>query len=616
MKLNALRLENFTSYSTLTANFPSTISVIVGSNAAGKTSILDAITYLLTGACARTDRAGKGAAEMVRVGEKESTIAAILNGGAYQLNLGRKIPGGLWIDGHEGTQTSLQDYLYGYLGTSQEALTAALSTHEFIDMRGSGQKSLLFGLLGLSFERGDVIDKVAAEVSEDRLDQVLRALEGAPAECYTGDGQTFERLYKYVFELRRHAKKRLKDLGAPPVPKLLDSPPPKEEVVAQLEALRDEMQEKRLARSRVTIEASARESKQEELNALKALLSKAGDPTSARKQLADVEDAITDLKRDMAAKRAKFEALAEAITALSAEAKECPQGRGLVACPMTKIKREKILEDLSRRKEQYGDISLDLEEGLKLMIPRREELKDQSQLPDRKEVQASIEKLEGELGEGLLETDVTGIETEIEVLGERIAKGESLLAEINRSEGAREAEEKQAAERSSLEDQVELLEQLVEILSPKGLPGRILAEVIGPVTLNANERLGELTGGAYSLEIVPEPDFSIFISHGGIRTDLKRLSSSERQRVGIILQDSIVRLSGLRFLVIDNADLLDPHNRKLLMDLLLAIKADYDTILVLSTIGPLGVTNPGIEDVSVFLLEDGQLKPVEREVAA
>jgi hypothetical protein len=37
---------------------------------------------------------------------------------------------------------------------------------------------------------------------------------------------------------------------------------------------------------------------------------------------------------------------------------------------------------------------------------------------------------------------------------------------------------------------------------------------------------------------------------------------------------------------------------------------DYDQIIVLSTIGPAGVTNPHIQGVGVYELEDGQLKEV------
>ena len=105
-------------------------------------------------------------------------------------------------------------------------------------------------------------------------------------------------------------------------------------------------------------------------------------------------------------------------------------------------------------------------------------------------------------------------------------------------------------------------------------------------------------------------DFRIVVNHDGIESDLKLLSSSERMRLGVVLQDAIIRLSGLRFMVIDNCDLLDSENRALLMDTLIQIKDSYDTILMLSTIGPNGATNPHIDDVSVFMLADGKLEEV------
>ncbi|MCK9570770.1 hypothetical protein M0R72_17605, partial [Candidatus Pacearchaeota archaeon] len=128
----------------------------------------------------------------------------------------------------------------------------------------------------------------------------------------------------------------------------------------------------------------------------------------------------------------------------------------------------------------------------------------------------------------------------------------------------------------------------------------------------ANARLSALTGGRYQLHIEVDPDFQIIVDHDGVSSPLGLLSSSEQQRVGIILQDAIVRLSGLRFLIVDEADKLDPENRALLTEYLLDIADEYDQIVVLATIGTDGVhrPDPPIDGLALCELTGGQLREV------
>jgi DNA repair exonuclease SbcCD ATPase subunit len=292
------------------------------------------------------------------------------------------------------------------------------------------------------------------------------------------------------------------------------------------------------------------------------------------------------------------------------KSKACPLSPGLITCAMSKAKREKLIADMTEKAEALRGETCELIDRSDSLVERGDELKALVRQPSKAELEKQIATLESELSDMQPETSTVDIKAQIGELAQRVQKGEEILAEINREEGARQIQEKLTAEREKLEQTVGILEHLVEVLSPKGLPGKILSETIGPIEAKANARLSELTGARYQLELILDPDFTIFVTHDGVRIDLKRLSSSERQRIGIVLQDAIVQLSGLRFLIIDNADILDPDNRALLMECLLAMADDYDQIIVLSTIGPAGVTNPHIQGVGVYELEDGQLKEV------
>jgi exonuclease SbcC len=74
LKINSLSIENFRSHKKTEINLDR-INFFAGGNNAGKTSILAAIEWALTGHCLWTDRAGRGAADLVRQGEKCTAVA-------------------------------------------------------------------------------------------------------------------------------------------------------------------------------------------------------------------------------------------------------------------------------------------------------------------------------------------------------------------------------------------------------------------------------------------------------------------------------------------------------------------------------------------------------------
>jgi DNA repair exonuclease SbcCD ATPase subunit len=612
MRIHALELTNITSYEHTVMTFPERLTVIVGHNGDGKTTVADAIRQGLTGECARTERGGGKQERMVRTGAQQGSIGlSVCSNGAEPLAVTRFVPGELLIEGQRGNKTQLQANLCDNLGIELPVLSAALSTSALLEMKSAELKGMFFGLLGLSFDQDDIAARIGFELGVNPKD-IGRLLTGAPVSCWTGDSKTFDNLYKHFYDLRRDVNRDIKNLGElPPQMQLVSDLPDKAEVVEQLQALHKQRDGLLEMKSKAMMQEGERKKLERDIAEWAARLEGAGDPEAAKAELDRDLLTMQELENELSACRKEAEAYEDAATKL-AESTACPLAPELITCGMAKTKREKLVSELRTKLEMAEKSAHDANRALEPLRKAIPGLREAADKPSKSALDEQISQACAELkqlGEPL--PDTAEYEAEITDLAGRIAKGEKLLADINRSEGATEARAAQVEKRAKLEAQAEVLDALVKVL--KVLPGKILDESIGPIQNQANARLSALTGGRYQLHIEVDPDFAIIVDHDGVSSPLGLLSSSEQQRVGIILQDAIVRLSGLRFLIVDEADKLDPENRALLTEYLLDISDEYQQIIVLATIGTDGVhkPDPPIEGLALYELTGGQLREVE-----
>jgi hypothetical protein len=78
--------------------------------------------------------------------------------------------------------------------------------------------------------------------------------------------------------------------------------------------------------------------------------------------------------------------------------------------------------------------------------------------------------------------------------------------------------------------------------------------------------------------------------------------------VGVALQDALCHLTGLKFLLIDNMDMLDADNEWLLFATLEGMAADYDSIVVIATMDDdHTLPNPG-QGWQVYWLKNGAVE--------
>jgi len=132
----------------------------------------------------------------------------------------------------------------------------------------------------------------------------------------------------------------------------------------------------------------------------------------------------------------------------------------------------------------------------------------------------------------------------------------------------------------------------------------MLVSLLEGFTGHVNSVLGRLTEGTYYVTLSPEMEI-LCRAGGGPLLPLKLLSKSELLRVGIAIQCALSEAAGLRFLAVDEADMLDQENRDLLAGMLLDTAEGYDQALIFTTVGDMRPENPGLPGVKVFWVEDG-----------
>jgi len=181
---------------------------------------------------------------------------------------------------------------------------------------------------------------------------------------------------------------------------------------------------------------------------------------------------------------------------------------------------------------------------------------------------------------------------------ERINKEERVLEKAQQVESAKARWEAYARETSSLEVRISLLDRLIQFFGPNGAMMGQASGRMGSFTEDLNRHLA---GFGYTCNLALEPFEIRVISSKDSRFgfSLKHLSESEQFRFGVAFQIALAMVTGLRFVVIDRADLLDKEKRKMLTGLLLNSKLDQAIVLATSEEAPPSIAPQGVKFLSL-----------------
>jgi DNA repair exonuclease SbcCD ATPase subunit len=582
MRILTLTLKNFRSHEETTLDLDR-FNFVRGPNASGKSSIQMGLEYLFTGRCQITDAAGRGAEALIRGGAKELEVSATLEGGETICR--RRTPRShiVELNGNRVPVDAAEAFLEKRLG-SADVLSAVLNAGRFIEMSEAEQKRLL----------AQVVDAGKVDIPED-IANALRAMnEEQPRLTYVTD---IEAAHRRFYDMRTEASRYVNALGQMAKPDIPSELPSAQEVKKKLEELRQ--QKERLVAQKAEAETSW-ESSQARLKELQREIEEVSSEIlspSKEQELLELEsqrahaETLRQELSDLIAEQKTVETSLAAVEELKGECPTCGQAISeevktaeIEALSERLADVEGLLQGAREEFSEYAEIGTAVPrlEGHRKALARRAKL-----VEEQSKLQA-VQRPNG----GDLESRMT-------ILVERINKGERVLEKAQQFESATERWETYVRENSALGTKIGLLDRLTEFFGPNGATMRQASHRIGSFTEDLNRHLAAF---GYSCSIVLEP-FELRVSSSSDARpgfSLKHVSESERFRFSAAFQIALAVVTGLRFAVIDRADVLDKDRRRLLTGLLMNSGLDQGIVLATSDEAPPSIVPQGVKFLNLI----------------
>jgi AAA ATPase domain len=581
MKIQTLVLKNFRSHQETMLELDR-FNFIRGPNGSGKSSIQMALEYLFTGRCELTDAAGRGAEALIRSGEKELEVSATLESGETICR--RRAPRSqiVEINGKRVPVDAAETFLTKQFGPA-DVLSAVLNADRFVEMPEAEQQKFLAQLV----EAGKI------DIPKEICD-ALGAINEEPPKLASVDD--VEAAHKYFYALRTEASRALKALGQMEKPIVPSDLPSVQEVRSKLEELRQ--QKERLIAQKAEADACWQNA-EVRLKQVQAEIEEASSAILSPSQ----EQELLQLE----SQRSHTEKLHQELTELIAEQRTVEKALATVQglkdkCPTCEqpISTAAKTKEMERLSERFADL-----EGL--VQGTREELNEyaeinvaKTRLEAHRNALARRAKLVEEQSkvQAVQKPDGTDLEGRMMILAERISKGDRVLEKAQQVQAAQDKWEAHVREKSSLEIRIGLLDKLIEFLAPTGGVMAQASGRIGSFAESLNLRLAAL-GYECNLALDPFEIRVIFSTDKRFDLPLSHLSESEQFRFGVAFQIALAMLTGVQFVVIDRADLLDTERRKMLTCLL--VNSDLEQAIVLATgeAGPPSIVPQGVKFLSL-----------------
>jgi exonuclease SbcC len=597
MKISSLHLYNFLSHQDSMLALDA-ISSVRGENGSGKTSIEQALEMLYTGRSDSTDDKGSGLRDLIRRGEDkcaitaEITDATLLGGRTAKMRCSITEKSGRTIiikDPADESWTGSE--FLSMLALKREVLDCLINSRYFIGMDDARQKKLLAGIILPATVDWDAWVWPAMAECEVPVDRSLKAFD------------LMGLAYQAAYDERKAINRKLKDWREPdPVAvsemdaqairaRLKERQDQRTQLALERQKLVDKWQRAQDASGRLQTKLAALEAKlkvDEERKetaqfallgktALKAAQTLAAGAEKAKQIDADIQRTTGELA-EVRRTLAKLNDLGE-----SGKCAMC--GRPVTEAEWLKFAQPSIdKQDLllgSERDLQAARKALgDYDGAQRVLAAHQQAEKDLALIGSHiAEIEGEIESVQAEIKQAaeVTQPNTAEIDTKIADLDTRIEKGNTALIEAIQADTKRQAYTAAMDAKKKLDAKKELLEKLVDYWGPKGIQGKLLDQHVGGFEGNMNKVLANW-GFAAHLSFEP---YQFGVSFAGKEHvyALRCISKSQKAMFSIAFQVALAKVSGLNFVVVDEADMFLDANRGQLYRGLVAAKLDQVIVL-------------------------------------
>ncbi len=597
MKISSLHLYNFLSHQDSMLALDA-ISSVRGENGSGKTSIEQALEMLYTGRSDSTDDKGSGLRDLIRRSEDkcaitaEITDATLLGGRTAKMRCSITEKSGRTIiikDPADESWTGSE--FLSMLALKREVLDCLINSRYFIGMDDARQKKLLYGIILPATVDWDAWVQPAMNECELRVDWSLKAFD------------LMGLAYQAAYDERKAINRKLKDWREPdPVAvsemdaqairaRLKERQDQRTQLALDRQKLVDKWQRGQDASGRLQTKLAALEAKlktdqERKETAQFALLGKAA--LKAAQALAAGAEKAKQIDAEIEQNNADLRAARKALATFSdaSDAGKCSMCTrpitdeqiiaigGQLAAPIAKMQeRDHKLQD---DRKALGDFA----GGQQAVEAHKQAEKDLALIGSHiAEIEGEIESVQAEIKQAAEVTQPNTAEIDIKIadLDTRIEKGNTALTEAIQADTKRQAYTAAMDAKKKLDAKKELLEKLVDYWGPKGIQGKLLDQHVGGFEGSMNKVLANW-GFAAHLSFEP---YQFGVSFAGKEQvyALRCISKSQKAMFSIAFQVALAKVSGLNFVVVDEADMFLDANRGQLYRGLVAAKLDQVIVL-------------------------------------
>lgn len=574
MQLENIEIKNYRTIEHLEFN-PGKINVVVGPNGKGKSSMLEAISSLLT---------GKAGDSPVKTGATEAVVSGKVMGVDLLRRFGTK--NSVKMDGKTTTQKSVQQWVEGSTGITLDSLRIATTSGILAAMNGRQLAGYLISNNLFPAEIDMDTIKLLGTISKEAESELVHFLPPAPTRFPMDE---LQHAYEHFNASRPILKREIQEktvqanYSGPVSSYTLDGIDAELAKIAANKSEIDAYEKLLHAYNDAIANAEAHKRQLADVEAMiKASSTVAVDPKEKEfleSKVRKLNDTLTELAREIQTIEANLAMFNRTLENLGKPV--CPISNKLV-CTTDKTAIKDELNELITRNEDLLQKAKDKfsESTTKLSKVNASIYDYDCRAKAAQELEALYSRRATLIAMKPIIPSKPKKPTEIADVTERIA----FLKNERNAIFATQAAERSTKELTTLKKQLEVCEELIALLKPQGgIREKIIEAAFEPLIDHCNERAKVLRPD-FTISLQADEGINIFCKPNATTESLplNRVSSGEQVLVMLLIMDAINALSGLGILIMDDLDKLDCQALNALLTLLSdpSVTAPYDHIFM------------------------------------